>query len=189
MDAIGKGSGFLGMMLGSLAGAGSRRIDGTQPLDWAALPLPALGGGTLDPALLQAKVVLAVNVASRCIFTGQYKALEALWQSRRERGLVVLGIPANDFFNQEPGDAAAIRGFCDARGVDFPMLAKQRVTGPEAHPLYRWAAAEGGRAALPRWNFHKLLIGRDGRLRGAFASAVPVRSRKLLKAIDEALAD
>ena len=189
MDAIGKGSGFLGMMLGSLFGAGSRRIDGRNPVDWASLPLPALSGGTHDPALFAGKAVLAVNVASRCVFTGQYKALEALWQARREHGLAVLGIPANDFFNQEPGDAQQIQRFCAARGVDFPLLAKQRVTGPDAHPLYRWAEAEGGRAAVPRWNFHKLLIGRDGRLKGAFTSAVPAGSKRLLQAIDDALAE
>jgi glutathione peroxidase len=188
MGAISKGVGFLSMMLTGVAGGGRHKIVGRRPIDWTAMPLPTLTGGELDPEYLTDKVVLAVNVASRCVFTRQYQGLEELWQSRREKDFVLLGIPSNDFANQEPGDASTIRGFCDARGIDFPMLAKQTVTGPEAHPLYRWAAEEGGSAAVPRWNFHKLLIGRNGSLVGSFASVVPASSKKLLAAMDEALA-
>lgn len=190
MSAVGQGAGLLSMLLGSLSGRGSRALAGQQPLDWRRLPLPGLEGGALDPALFAGQVVLVVNSASRCLFTRQYRGLQALWQGRRAQGLVLLGVPANDFARQEPGEATAIRRFCDRRyGIDFPLLARQVVIGPAAHPLYRWAAAEGGRAAIPRWNFHKLLIGRDGRLAGAFSSAVSPASRRLRAAIDAALTD
>jgi len=181
--------GFAAMLAEGLAGRGGRALAGARPLDWSTLPLPAPGGGTLSPDLFQGRVVLAVNTASRCVFTGQLRGLQDLWRERRDRGLTLLAVPSNDFA-QEPLRGKAIHEYCERRyGADLPpLLAEQRVTGADAHPLYRWAAAEGGRPAVPRWNFHKLLIGRDGRLRGAFTAAVGSRSRRLLSAIDDALA-
>lgn len=185
---ISQGPGFLGMLLGGLAGRGAQAIAGRTPLDWNSLPLPALDGGTLSPSLFAGKAVLVVNTASGCVFARQLGALQRLWQDRREAGLVVLGVPSNDFA-QERRDAAAIRGYCDRRHhVGFPLLAKQRVLGPQAHPLYRWAAAEGGAAAVPKWNFHKLLVGRDGRLAGSFSAVVSAGSPRLAGALDRALA-
>ena len=190
MSAFGQGAGFLAMLLATLAGRGGRALAGGACLDWRRLPLPALDGGSLDPAGFEGRVVLAVNTASRCGFTPQYRGLQALWRAGRAPGLVVLGVPSEDFARQAPRDAQAVRRFCDQRfGVDFPLLARQRVVGPEAHPLYRWAAAAGGAAAVPRWNFHKLLIGRDGGLRGAFTSLVPPGSPRLAAALAAALAE
>jgi glutathione peroxidase len=181
--------GFAAMLAEGLAGRGSRGLSGARPLDWSTLTLPALGGGMLSPDLFRGRVVLAVNTASRCVFTGQLRGLQRLWRERRDAGLTLLGVPSNDFA-QEPLRGTAIREFCERRcGADLPpLLAEQRVIGADAHPLYSWAAAEGGRAAVPRWNFHKLLIGRDGRLRGAFTAAVGSRSPRLVSAIDDALA-
>ena len=188
MSAIGRGAGFLGMLLASLAGRGGRARGGGPPLDWRQMPLPTLDGGQLDPAALEDRVVLLVNTASRCGFTPQYRGLQTLWRAHRAAGLAVLGVPSNHFPRQEPGDAAAIRRFCDQRyGVDFPRLARQRVVGPGAPPPYVWAAAAGGKAAIPRWNFHKLLIGRDGRLLAAFTPPLPPASRRLAVALDAAL--
>jgi len=163
--------------------------DGPQRLDWASLPLPAVGGGTLDAGTLRGKVVLVVNTASKCGFTPQYQGLEALWQAYRDRGLVVLGVPSNDFGAQEPGSDAEVVSFCQLNyGVGFPLLSKQVVSGRDAHPLYRWAAERTGPLGVPRWNFHKLLIGRDGTLIDWFASTTAPDAARLRSAIDAALA-
>jgi glutathione peroxidase len=117
--------------------------------------------------------IIVVNTASFCGYTPQYRDLEALWQRYRDRGLVVLGVPSNDFGAQEPGTAAEIRQFCDTNyQVDFPLAEKNRVIGGAAHPFYRWVAAQLGDAGAPRWNFHKYLIGPDGRLAGTWPSQV-----------------
>lgn len=158
-------------------------------LDWASLPLPAIDGGTLAPDAFRGKAVLVVNTASQCGYTGQYEGLQKLWAGRRDRGLVVLGVPSNDFGGQEPGSNAQVASFCEINyGVDFPLMEKQSVTGPQAHPLYRWAAAVTGPQGVPRWNFHKILIGRDGRLVEWFGSPVAPDSATLTAAVDKALA-
>lgn len=172
-----------------LAAAPAAAQQSKPPLDWAALALPALEGGTHSAALFQGKVVLVVNTASMCGFTGQYEDLQALWQRYKGRDFVVLGVPSNDFGGQEPGSSAQIKSFCQLNyGVDFPLLEKQVVTGSGAHPLYRWAAAATGPAGVPRWNFHKLLIGRDGRLVTWFATPVKPTDPEVLKRVDAALA-
>ncbi|MFZ5556362.1 MAG: glutathione peroxidase [Pseudomonadota bacterium] len=157
-------------------------------LSWNAMGLVAIDGKPLPGKRLADKVVLVVNTASLCGFTPQYKGLQALWERYRERGLVVLGVPSNDFGGQEPGGEAKIKDFCEANfGITFPMTTKQKVRGPAAHPLYRWAEAEGGPAAVPGWNFHKLLIGRDGRLIAAFPSQVEPTDAAVTRAIEAAL--
>lgn len=158
------------------------------PLDWSRLPLPAIEGGALPPETLAGKVVLVVNTASFCGYTPQYEGLQALWERYRDRGLVVLGVPSNDFGGQEPETEAKIKEFCETTfGIDFPMLAKQRVKGPDAHPLYRWAAEAAGLEGQPRWNFHKYLVARDGRLAAWFPTATKPESDELKKAIEAAL--
>jgi glutathione peroxidase len=111
-------------------------------------------------------VLLVVNVASQCGFTPQYAGLQQLWRDYRERGLVVLGFPCDQFGHQEPGDEAGIRNFCSVNyGVDFPMFAKVEVNGPDAHPLWKWLKSEKsgflGTGAI-KWNFTKFLVARDG---------------------------
>ena len=133
----------------------------------------SLGGENLPLAAWRGRPVLVVNTASFCGYTPQYRDLEALWRRYRERGLVVLGVPSNDFGQQEPGSAAEIKQFCETNyQVDFPLSEKYRVIGGEAHPFYRWVAAQLGEAGAPRWNFHKYLIGPDGGLAGAWPSRV-----------------
>ncbi len=134
------------------------------------------------------KALLVVNTASRCGFTPQYDELQALWKARHQAGLVILGVPSNDFGNQEPGTAEIIRSFCAARQVTFPMANKAHVIGPEAHPFYQWAAAQTGVIGKPRWNFYKYLIDREGRLIGWFSSLTKPSSPKMRKAIERALA-
>jgi glutathione peroxidase len=132
------------------------------------------------------KVVLVVNTASFCGFTPQYKGLEALYSKYKDRGLVVLGFPSNDF-SQEPKGNQQIADFCENTfGVKFPMFTKTSVTGPQAVPLYRQLAAQAGNQR-PLWNFHKYLLGRDGKVLGSYASQVEPDDRKFVMAIERAL--
>ena len=132
--------------------------------------------------------VLVVNTASACGFTPHYRGLEALWQKYRDRGLVVLGVPSNDFGAQEPGTEAEIKNFCSTRfNVTFPMTSKNAVVGNDAHPFYKWIAAQGGETAAPRWNFHKYLIDGKGELAGVFPSKVAPEDKALTSEIEREL--
>ena len=142
----------------------------------------AITGGEINLADYKGRTLLVVNTASECGFTPQYGDLQRLWERYKDRGLVVLGVPSNDFGAQEPGTDAEIHDFCTATyHVDFPMTAKQHVTGADAHPFYAWVASEGGDAAIPAWNFHKLLIGPDGTFLRSFSSKVTPMSDELLR--------
>jgi glutathione peroxidase len=133
------------------------------------------------------KVVLVVNTASQCGYTPQYEGLEALQRRYRERGLVVLGFPSNDFGGQEPGSNKEIAAFCvNQYAIDFPMFAKSGVRGPAANPLFADLAKATGSA--PRWNFHKYLVARDGREVKAFATQVEPLDPKLVAEIERLLA-
>ncbi|NQW49856.1 MAG: glutathione peroxidase [Rhodospirillales bacterium] len=148
----------------------------------------AIDGTPLDLKGLAGKPVLLVNVASYCGFTPQYTDLQALHETYGPRGLVVLGVPSNDFGAQEPRSEGEIATFCESTyGVSFPLTAKQKVIGADAHPLYKWIAAEAGEGAAPRWNFHKYLIGKDGSLLGAWPSRVRPASHEITSAIEAAL--
>ena len=149
----------------------------------------AINGDTaIDLKAFAGKAILVINTASACGYTPQYAGLQALWQKYRDRGLVVLGVPSNDFGAQEPGTETEIQAFCDTRfHVDFPMTAKQTVIGGDAHPFYRWIAATAGEDAAPKWNFHKYLIGPDGGLVGIFPSKVDPLSVDLTGQIDDLL--
>ncbi len=150
---------------------------------------PGLSGGAIELKAFAGRPVLLVNTASECGFTPQYADLKALSDRFAKRGLVVLGVPCNDFGGQEPGDAKAIQQFCTTRyQVDFPMTAKQRVLGAEAHPFYRWIAETLGEGAVPRWNFHKFLIGPDGALVDGWPSSVKPQDPKIIAAIEPLLA-
>ena len=129
-----------------------------------------IDGLPLPLARFRGKLLLVVNTASECGYTPQYAGLEKLWQEQRGRGLVVLGVPCNDFGAQEPGSEAEIGAFCQKNyGVTFPLTGKYEVKGKAAHPFYRWAGEQAGAAGRPKWNFHKYLIGRDGEFLDWFA--------------------
>jgi glutathione peroxidase len=131
------------------------------------------------------KALLVVNTASFCGFTNQYAGLRRLHETYGPRGLVVIGVPSGDF-RQEKADNAAVKQFCEVEfGVAFPLAAITRVTGREAHPFYAWAAAA---TAPPRWNFHKYLIGRDGRVAGSWGATTTPESSVITGAIERALA-
>jgi glutathione peroxidase len=135
------------------------------------------------------KAVLVVNTASFCGYTPQYAGLQSLWEQYQGKGLVVLGVPANDFGKQEPGTNAEIKDFCESKyDVSFPLASKVAVKGDEAHPFYKWAAATLGPENAPKWNFHKYLVNTKGELVAAFPSKVDPKSPELVAAVDRALA-
>jgi glutathione peroxidase len=136
------------------------------------------------------EVVLVVNTASRCGFTPQYQGLQQIYSEYHNRGFEIVGVPSNNFGGQEPGTAQQIEEFCRLNyGVTFPMAAKTDVTGAQAHPFYQWARTQMGSRAVPQWNFHKLLLDRNGRLIAAFPSNVTPTSDQLRTAINAALGD
>lgn len=148
--------------------------------------LPALEGGDIDLSQWRGRPVLIVNTASECGFTPQYEGLQHLWRTMGALpdGLVILGVPSNDFGEQEPGDSAQIKQFCQRRyGVSFPLAARSHVRGPHAIPLFKWLAQEGGFFSRPRWNFYKYLIDRDGKLHRWFTPLTRPDSSRLLSEI------
>ena len=137
----------------------------------------------------QGRVLLVVNVASFCGFTPQYEGLQRLYEKYEPQGLTILGVPSNDFGNQEPKAAGEIKHFCQGTyGITFPLTQKEVVSGDEAHPFYRWARTELGWLNAPKWNFHKYLVARDGRLVTSFVSTTTPQSAKLISTIEAELA-
>jgi glutathione peroxidase len=153
--------------------------------------LSTLSGAPLDQAELQGRAVLVVNVASRCGLTPQYTGLEQLQERYGERGFTVLGVPCNQFGEQEPGSAQEIQTFCSTTyGVSFPMTEKLDVNGPERHPLYSTLTAtadEAGEAGDVQWNFEKFLVSADGRPVARFRPTVEPESQELTAAIESEL--
>jgi len=150
----------------------------------------SIEGEALPLAAFRGRPILLVNTASFCGFTPQYEGLQALWERYRDRGLVVLGVPSDDFGGQEYDSNEEIRAFCDAQfGIDFPLTEKQEVRGEAAHPLYRWLAEIHGEAAVPRWNFHKVLIDGRGQPLQAWPTAIRPDAPELLMAVERALSD
>lgn len=148
----------------------------------------AIDGKPMKMSDFKGKAVLVVNTASECGLTPQYAGLQSLYDRYKAKGLVVLGVPSNDFGGQEPGSEAEIRSFCATNyKVSFPLAAKNKVIGGEAHPLYRWVVDEAGEAAAPKWNFHKYLIGKDGALAGTFGSRTAPDAPEVVDAIEAAL--
>jgi glutathione peroxidase len=152
----------------------------------------SIDGKPMSMADFKGKTVLVVNTASQCGFTPQYSALEKVYTKYKDKGLVVLGVPSNDFGGQEPGSNAEIKKFCTGNyDVDFPLTTKYDVVtkdGMTAHPFYQWAAATGGDAAVPKWNFHKLLIGPDGKLIAEFPTKTKPDAPDVTQAIEASLA-
>jgi glutathione peroxidase len=134
------------------------------------------------------KTVLLVNVASNCGFTKQYSELQELYEKYSEKGLVVLGVPSNQFGGQEPGNNNEIKDFCETNfNITFPMTTKIDVKGDNAHPIYLWAKENYGNAAVPKWNFHKILINRQGKIEDTYSSFTKPMSKKLTSKIEEIL--
>jgi glutathione peroxidase len=175
----------LGLMAAVLASAGSVAGSDQKNMRATDFTFQSIDGQPMPLSTFKGKVLLVVNTASFCGFTKQYQGLQTLYDRYEAKGLVIIGVPSNDFGEQEPKSEGEIADFCKgAFGVTFPLTAKQTVSGGAAHPFYRWAATVLGAQNVPRWNFHKYLIGADGLLVAAFSTQTEPLSARLVSAIE-----
>ena len=145
----------------------------------------SIDGDLIKLSQYKDKVIVVVNVASRCGYTPQYEDLQRLWTEYKSRNLIVLGIPTNNF-RQEPGNNKEIKDFCETNfGITFPMTEKTNVIGSNSHPFYKWARKDYGIGAIPKWNFHKIIIGKDGKVAETFSSITKPSSIKFIKVIED----
>ena len=144
-------------------------------------------GKTINLSEFKEKVILVVNVASRCGFTNQYKDLQDLWNNYKSKGLLIVGVPSNNF-RQEPGSNKEIKEFCETTfGIDFPITEKTNVIGKNTHPFFLWAKENYGSSAVPKWNFHKIIINKKGKVANTFTSITNPSSNKFIAAIEKEL--
>jgi glutathione peroxidase len=145
----------------------------------------SVDGSALNLAEHKGKVIVVVNVASRCGFTNQYEGLQTLWKTYKDKGVLVVGVPSNNF-RQEPGSNKEIKDFCEATfGINFPITEKQNVLGSDAHPFFIWAKKNYGSGAIPKWNFHKIIIGKNGKVVETLASVTKPSSKKFISIIEQ----
>ncbi len=142
----------------------------------------------LDLSIYKNKTVLLVNVASNCGFTKQYSDLQELYDRYKDKGFLVLGVPSNQFGGQEPGTNSEIKDFCETNfNITFPITSKYEVKGKNAHPIFIWAKENFGKSAIPKWNFHKILINKNGKIENTFSSFTKPMSDKIISNIEEIL--
>ena len=152
------------------------------------LSIKNLDGKELNFSQFKGKTILLVNVASKCGFTSQYTGLQELYETYRDKGFVVIGFPSNQFGGQEPGTNSEIKDFCETNfNIDFPITDKIAVKGSDANEVYKWAKNNFGSSAVPKWNFHKILINSDGKVEDTYGSFVKPMSKKIVKKIEEML--
>ena len=144
-----------------------------------------IDGQTIKLSNFKEKVIVVVNVASRCGFTNQYDDMQKLWTSYKDKDLVVIGVPTNDF-KQEPSSNKDIKDFCETNfNITFPMSEKTKVLGEDSHPFFKWAKENHGKGAIPKWNFHKIIIGKDGKVAETFSSITKPFSKKFINSVEE----
>ena len=149
--------------------------------------IESITGETINLNDYKDKVILVVNTASFCGFTKQYDELQELWDLYKDKGLVVLGVPSNSF-NQEKKNNADVKEFCEVNfNINFPLTTITEVKGENAHELFKWAKNNYGKSAVPKWNFHKILINKEGKVEDTFASFTKPMSKKLIKSIENIL--
>ena len=147
----------------------------------------SISGDIIDLNDFKGKPVLVVNTASYCGFTKQYDELQELWDLYKKKGLIVLGVPSNSF-NQEKKSDADVKEFCEVNfNINFPLTTITEVKGENAHEIFKWAKENHGKSAVPKWNFHKILINKEGRIEDTFASMTKPMSKKLIKIIEDIL--
>lgn len=145
----------------------------------------SINGEELDLSKFYGKTILLVNVASKCGFTKQYNDLQKLYEDFQDKGLVVIGVPTNQFGGQEPGTESDIKNFCETNfNITFPMTSKYEVKGDNAHPIYIWAKDTYGKSTVPKWNFHKILINKNGKIEDTFASFTGPISKKIINKLN-----
>ena len=144
----------------------------------------SIEGKNIDLKEYQGKTIIIVNVASRCGFTNQYEDLQALWSEYKEKNVIVVGVPSNNF-KQEPGNNKDIKSFCETNfGINFPITEKTNVIGKDAHPFFIWAKDSYGLSAVPKWNFHKIIINKEGKVSKTFSSITRPKSNKFINQIE-----
>ena len=149
------------------------------------LNIKSINGESLDLNKFKGKAVLLVNVASKCGFTKQYTELQKLYDLYKDRDFVVIGIPSNQFGGQEPGSNEEIKNFCETNfNITFPMTEKVDVKGENANELYSWAKKNHGKSTIPKWNFHKILINKEGKVQDTYNSFIEPLSKKIIKEIE-----
>ena len=152
------------------------------------LNVNSINGDALNLSKLKGKTILLVNVASYCGFTKQYDDLQNLHENYKNKGLVVIGMPSNQFGGQEPGSETEIKKFCETNfNITFQMTSKYDVKGDNAHPIYIWAKETFGKSTVPKWNFHKILINKEGKVEDTFASFTNPMSKKIINKLEEIL--
>ena len=152
------------------------------------LNVNSINGDVLNLSKLKGKTILLVNVASNCGFTKQYEDLQNLYDSYKNKGLIVIGMPSNQFGGQEPGSETEIKKFCETNfNITFQMTSKHDVKGDNAHPIYIWAKETFGKSTVPKWNFHKILINKEGKVEDTFASFTNPMSKKITNKLEEIL--
>ncbi len=145
----------------------------------------SIDGGEINLEKYKDNVLIIVNVASRCGFTNQYEDLQNLWSKYKDKDLVVIGVPTNNF-KQEPGSNEDIKNFCKTNfNINFPMTEKMDVIGSNAHPFFQWAKENHGISAVPKWNFHKIIIGKDGKVSETFTSITKPSAKKFIELINK----
>ena len=148
----------------------------------------SITGDELNLSDFKGQTLLLVNVASNCGFTKQYDDLQKLYDNYKDRGFVVLGVPSNQFGAQEPGENSDIKDFCETNfNITFPMASKYDVKGDNAHQIYQWAKETYGNATVPKWNFHKILINKDGKVEDTYQSITNPMSKKIIKKLEQIL--
>jgi glutathione peroxidase len=144
-----------------------------------------LDGSDLNLNEYKGKIIVIVNVASQCGFTNQYEDMQNIWEKYQEKNIVMIGVPSNDFGSQEPGNNTEIKNFCEAKfGITFPMTEKVIVKGENAHPFFLWAKKNFGKKAVPKWNFHKIIINKEGKIAETFSSITKPTSKKFIKTLE-----
>lgn len=150
--------------------------------------LESITGETINLDEYKGKAFLLVNVASNCGFTKQYNDLQNLWEKYKKRDLIVLAVPSNQFGSQEPGTNDEIKKFCETNfNVNFPMTTKYDVKGESAHDIYKWSKETFGKSAIPKWNFHKILIDKKGNIHDTFSSFTNPSSKKIIRVLEKIL--
>ena len=150
--------------------------------------IDSINGDQINLSKFKGKTLLIVNVASNCGFTKQYEDLQNLYESYKSKGLIVIGMPSNQFGGQEPGSESEIKNFCETNfNITFQMTSKYDVKGDNAHPIYIWAKETFGKSTVPKWNFHKILINKEGKVEDTFASFTNPMSKKIINKLEEIL--
>ncbi len=178
----------IALLSGFFAAPAAAQTPGVSRMTAAAFTFAGLDGADIRLSAYAGKPILVVNTASQCGFTPQYAGLQTLWMRFHDRGLLIVGVPSNDFGGQEPGGVSEIKETANhVYGVTFPLAQKAVVKGANPHPFYKWAASERP-LEVPRWNFHKYLIGRDGHIVAAFPSEIEPTDSRVIAAVEKELA-